>query len=414
MKILMIFQSAPLPPPLDMGSAKRNYPFLRENLKRHEVSVVSFGTEEQEKTFRAEVGHLCKNVHFIRYRSRWYNIMKRIGLILTGHSTFRLFKYREFQRKIDELMDKEDFDLVHCCTAILGFYTYRKGIPIVGDTHNVEYDLFYRIYQESRQFLLKWYSFLVYSLGKRDEIRILSSFDVVLTTTEQDREMFRKDLPDKRIVVIQNGVDQSFFEVLPEVPEPNSIIFMGLMNWYPNKHAVMYFLDEIFPLITAEIPDAKLTILGANPTEDLVARASKNIIVTGFIRDVRPHIARSQVFVIPLLIGSGIRGKALEAMAMKKAIVTTTLGCNGIQLRNGESALFEDSPREFADAVIRCLRDPKLREQLGENAWRSAKEHYQWEAKGRQLQDVYASVSGNVSCKSSESTMAGPAHRPQR
>jgi polysaccharide biosynthesis protein PslH len=392
MKILMVFQAAPLPPPIDMGSAKRNYPFLRENLKHHEVSIVSFGTEEQERIFRDEVGHLCKHVYFIRYRPKTYNILKRVFLVLTGQSTFRLFRYLEFQRKIDHLVATEKFDVVHCCTAILGFYRYPENVPIVGDTHNVEYDLFYRMFQESKNLLYKWYCYLVYSLGKREEIKILNSFDVVMTTTEQDKEMFRKDLPQKRMVVIQNGVDSSFFEPQTDTPEPNSIIFMGLMNWYPNKHAVLYFLDEIFPIVIAGVPDARFTILGANPPKEILERASPNVIVTGFIRDVRPYIARSEVFIIPLLIGSGIRGKALEAMAMKKAIVSTTLGCTGIQLQNGISALFEDTPEEFAKAIIRLFRDPGLRRQLGENAYQSAVEHYQWEAKGKQLQEVYESV----------------------
>lgn len=392
MKILMVFQSAPLPPPLDMGPAKRNFPFFRENIKRHDVSVLAYGSPEQQKLFEHEFGRTVRYVRFIdNRRPRSINLLRRIWFIITGQSAFRFVYSKKLQKAIDEAVASEKFDLIHSCIAMFGFHDFPQGIPLVGDTHNVEYDLAYRTFKES-SWWSKPYHYLNYRLGRREEIRNCQKFDVLLTTTERDRKIFLKDLPDKQIDVIQNGVDPTFFLSQHTTPTPRTIVFVGLMNYYPNHHGVHYFLDEIFPKILAKVPDAQFIVVGAKPSRSIRNRGSSNVRVTGFVDDVRPYIARSQVFVIPLRIGGGIRGKALEAMAMKIPIVTTSIGCEGINLRNEESALFADTPETFADAVVRTINDPDLRSRLTANAFHNIVEGYNWEQKGMQLEQTYQSL----------------------
>jgi glycosyltransferase involved in cell wall biosynthesis len=125
----------------------------------------------------------------------------------------------------------------------------------------------------------------------------------------------------------------------------------------------------------------------------LLRRASENVVVTGFVQDVRPYIARSEVYIIPLLIGGGIRGKALEAMAMRKPIVTTSIGCEGINLKHEDSALFADTPEEFAASVLRLFNDQPLRTKLGEKAHENVITGYNWKTKGEELERVYQAVS---------------------
>jgi glycosyltransferase involved in cell wall biosynthesis len=155
---------------------------------------------------------------------------------------------------------------------------------------------------------------------------------------------------------------------------------------------MLWFLDSIFPIILGLEPQARIYVVGKSPPRQLLARASENVIVTGFVEDVRPYMARGQVFIIPLLAGGGIRGKALEAMAMKRPIVTTTLGVEGIHLRNEESALYADEPEAFAKAVVRLLRDPGLGERLAAKAFATVQQSYNWEAKGRELNALLRSV----------------------
>ena len=174
--------------------------------------------------------------------------------------------------------------------------------------------------------------------------------------------------------------------------EQKTMVFVGLMSYLPNTHGILYFLDEIFPLILERAPDARILIVGAYPPKKLQRRASNNAIVTGWVDDVRPYFARGQVFVIPLLIGGGIRGKALEAMAMRRPIVTTTLGCEGINLKHEESALFADTPKDFADAVVRLFNEPGLRNRLTDKAYQNVVEGYSWESNGLAFESVYQSL----------------------
>ena len=390
MKILMIFQFAPYPP--DLGPAKRNFPFFRENLKRHEVTVLSFGTKEQEQRMRDVYGDQCKIVYVDTNRTRFINLLLRIWLLITGRSSFRRFYSWQMQRTIAKLVADEQFDLLHCCTTMLAYHRLPENIPLVGDTHNVEHDAVYRAYQQTTNVILKAYYYWEYLRVKKEEIKACEPFDVMISTTNADYQKFRSVLPDKRIHVIPNGVDSTFFQKQDVIEEPRTIVFAGLMSYYPNNHGILYFLDEIFPLILAQVPDTKLYIVGAEPPKKIQRRASDNIIVTGFVDDVKPYFARGQVFIIPLKIGGGIRGKALEAMAMRRPIVSTTLGCEGINLRHEDSALFADTPKDFADAVVRMFKDAALRNRLTEKAFQNVVEGYSWEVNGLALDRIYQSL----------------------
>jgi glycosyltransferase involved in cell wall biosynthesis len=389
----MLAQSAPLPPPLDMGGAKRNFPFFRENLKRHEVSLIAFGSPDEEKLFRDQFGNKCAHIEFIdRRRPRIVNGLEKVWMFLTGRSSLNQIYRRKFQKAIDRLVSRERFDLIHCCVPTFGTYRLPAGIPVISDTHNVEHAIFHRAYKESKNILLKAMFFVEYVNGKRFELNQCKKFDAMIATTEFDKQAFLKELPEKKIYVIPNGVDNSFFEKLDVPKEQKSIVFVGVLNWYANIHALEYFLEKIFPRILAVEPKAKLYIVGAYPPRKIIDLASENIIVTGFVKDVREHAARCEVFVIPILIGSGIRGKALEAMAMKIPMVSTTLGCTGLHLQHNESVLFADTPEEFADAVVHLLRHPEEGRRLAENAFGIVKQNHDWEKKGLELDHVYHSV----------------------
>ena len=195
--------------------------------------------------------------------------------------------------------------------------------------------------------------------------------------------------------VIQNGVDLSFLEPQLVEPEPKTMVFTGKMSHYPNIHGISYFLDEVFPRILSEEPSARLYVVGAYPSREMLRRASDRVIVTGFVEDVRPYMARGEVYIIPLLIGGGIRGKALEAMAMKKPIVSTSIGCEGINLKHEDSALFADAPEDFAAAVLRLFKDKALCTKLGQKAYENVVEGYNWKAKGEEIDRLYQTVVQN-------------------
>ncbi len=388
----MLFPYAPLPPPRDLGGTKRNRPFLLELLKRHEVSVLSFGTPDEELLFRQSVGNRCKHIVFVdRRRPRIINGIQQYWLLLTGRSHFRQIYRRKMQQVLDDLVRREQFDIIHCVTQFFGYFRFPESIPVTSDSHEVTYDLFHRMSRQTRNLYQKGINYLKYRLGKPEEIRVCNSFDALITTTERDYSVFKRVLPAQPLYVINNGVDRSFLEPQTVTPDPRTVVFTGKMDFYPNRHGIAVFLDEILPLILQKAPDTRVYVVGAYPQRDLLRRASDNVIVTGFVDDVRPYMAKGEVYIIPLWIGGGIRGKALEAMAMRKPIVTTTIGCESIRLTHEESALFADGPAEFAASVLRLFSDEKLRTRIGQRARDNVLQYYDWSVQGKALEHAFES-----------------------
>jgi glycosyltransferase involved in cell wall biosynthesis len=203
-----------------------------------------------------------------------------------------------------------------------------------------------------------------------------------------DEALTLERLVDVRNVdVIPNGVDVEYFRPSGERDATGSVVYTGLMNYAPNVEAVQHFCSEILPLVHRRVPHAHFHVVGAKPAPEVQALSSERVTVHGFVPDVRPYLRDAEVFVVPLLHGGGIRNKILEAAASGRAVVSTTLGAEGLGLRAGEELLLADSPAEFADAVTSLLRDPLRREALERRA-RAAAERHRWERIGKALNDV--------------------------
>lgn len=393
MRILMLFPYAPLPPPRDLAGTKRNLPFLLELSKYNDVSVLSYGSQEEQRLFRDTYNGIFKEIRFVNNkRHRLINGLEKLLLLATGRSIFRQIYRQSMQIAIDEMTSTSGYDIIHSCTQFFGYFRFPEGIPVSSDTHEVKFDLFRRTAENTNNPLWKCFYYLAYRFGKQEEIRLCKQFNLLITTTQPDLALFRRDLPDQTILSIQNGAGYSFFEPIHIAPEPWSIVFTGLFTHRPNSDGIIYFLKNVFPLILRDIPQAHLYVVGKSPPPELLAMRSDNVTVTGFVEDVRPYMAKSRVFVIPLLAGGGIRGKALEAMAMKLPIVTTTVGVEGIELHHEQSALFADTAEKFALAVTRLLKDSNLHHTLAQNAYQTALRQYDWETKGKELNHALKST----------------------
>lgn len=389
----MLFPYAPLPPPRDLAGTKRNLPFLLELAKYNDVTVLSFGSPQDELIFRRSYENLFTNIRFVySKRPKIINGLHQIWLLATLRSPFRQIYSLSMQRAIDELTLLYNFDVIHCCVQFFGYYRFPDNVPVTSDTHEVKYDLLHRTSVKTKNLLLKLHLYLCYLLGKKEELKLCNKFRLLTTTTERDRMIFKQHLPHLRIEVVQNGAGKDFFEYFNLETKPNTMVFTGLFTHLPNSDGIIWFLDEIMPLILFKIPDAHIYVVGKSPTRQMLNRKCANVTITGFVEDVRPYIASSQIFIIPLLAGGGIRGKALEAMAMKKPIVTTTIGVEGINLKHNESALFSDTPHLFANNIIDLFCNNELRSKLAENAYSIANSEYHWQTKGKKLNDILYSV----------------------
>jgi len=213
------------------------------------------------------------------------------------------------------------------------------------------------------------------------EDNALQRFDGILTVSDADSETFHRLYPDvcvKPMWVIPTGVDTDYFAPDGTSPSGPRLVFTGSMDWLPNEDAMLYFCREVLPLIRAEEPRARLTIVGRTPTPAVRALADEHIEVTGTVADVRPFVRRASVYVVPLRIGGGTRLKIFEAMAMGQAVVSTTVGAEGLPITGGEHALIADGPRAFADAVLSLLRDSRRREALATAARKLVVDHHDW------------------------------------
>jgi glycosyltransferase involved in cell wall biosynthesis len=222
---------------------------------------------------------------------------------------------------------------------------------------------------------------------RRYEARTCARARLTLTVSDVDRTALASLAPGAAIAAIPTGVDIDYFAPDGTRETPASLVFTGSMDWYPNDDAVRHFMATVLPRIRAEIPDASLTVVGRRPAAGLrEAAARAGVAVTGTVDDVRPYVAAAAVYVVPIRIGGGTRLKIFEALAMGKAVVSTTIGAEGLPLVPGEHFLRADEPGEFADAVVSLIRNPSRRRALGRAGRRLVQERYAWSRIAREFE----------------------------
>jgi len=218
---------------------------------------------------------------------------------------------------------------------------------------------------------------------RRFEREMRRRFDSVIAVSADDREQMKNEYGAEAVFDVPTGVDVEFFRPNNAVkPVPKSLVFTGSMDWLPNDDAIRYFTREIMPLIRSRVPDVKLTVVGRNPAPALVelSKQDPSLIFTGRVDDVRPYMENAAAYIVPLRIGGGTRLKIYEAMAMEKALISTTVGAEGLPLTNGVELLLADEPQTFADAVVRVLSDDDYAAQLGRRAAAVVRENFGWGA----------------------------------
>ncbi|MBI1806210.1 MAG: glycosyltransferase [Ignavibacteria bacterium] len=393
MKILFTLPYVPVP--ATFGGAMRVFHLMKLVSQRHDVSIITYGWPEEEFNLRDQLGSQVKSIHVVS--RHWPRKLRRIAQLYSlfgKHSFFyMLARSKEMQTRIDQVLSHNDFDIVQTEFAHMASFDLKtNGVKIL-DSHNVEYDNFRRMWLNSNSPLRRLHYRSEYKKFYREELDACTNYDALFVTSARDKAILDADIPSISKYIVPNGVDAKYFTPSLETPEPYSIVFTGAMSYVPNYDGMTYFLDNIFPLILKKIPEARVYIVGSRPPKHLTQRASTNVIVTGFVDDVRPYVWRSSVYIVPLRMGSGTRLKVLEAMAMRKPIVTTSIGCEGIDVVNGESALIADEPHSFAESVVKILHDNALRQKLIRNGYDLMRSRYEWSVIGDVLEELYQSLS---------------------
>ncbi|UCG12687.1 MAG: glycosyltransferase, partial [Deltaproteobacteria bacterium] len=256
-----------------------------------------------------------------------------------------------------------------------------NGYPTLLFQHNVESMLTRRHFETAQNPISKlfWWSQWI----KMDwyERMACQNFDGVVAVSGIDQEVFRERFAVRNAYAIPTGVDTEYFSPTKDSVLENSLVFTGAMDWLPNEDAILYFAREILGKIKEQIPDVKLTVVGRNPSQRLLNELERHpeIEVTGWVDDVRAYIGRSALYIIPLRIGGGTRIKAYEAMAMGKAIVSTSIGTEGLPVSDGENLVLADSAETFADAVVGLLKNSESRRAIEKAAREYVEKHVSWE-----------------------------------
>jgi glycosyltransferase involved in cell wall biosynthesis len=371
--------------PVDTGGKIRTYFMLRELKQHHHVTYLALddGTAAPDAIARAteycheliRVPHHTSSKFSIRF---FVELARNVGSALP----YAVEKYRsgEFRRRIDEEQGKAD---VVVCDFVFPSVNVPETLarPSVLFQHNVEAVIWRRHADTQRSrlarllFLSQWRRMHAFERGA------CRRYDAIVAVSPQDRSIIEREYGAPWVRDVPTGVDTDYFRPSRATePEPFHLVFSGSMDWLPNDDAMKYFTKTILPRIRASCPEAILTIVGRNPFPGLraLSRQHPHVRVTGRVDDVRPYMERAAVYVIPLRIGGGTRLKVFEAMAMEKAIVSTSIGVEGLPIVNGTDALIADEPDAFADAVVRLLRHRGLAKQLGDNAAAKVRAQFGW------------------------------------
>lgn len=296
-----------------------------------------------------------------------------------------------FAAKLREILEKESFDIVHVESIFLTPYVplIRKysDAKIILRAHNVEHLIWRQVAQSCTNSLKRWYLKHLSLTLRAYELEHLNDYDGVVCITKNDAEVFRQAGCRKPVVSIPFGVDSG--EVPSVEVEPDSLFHIGAMDWLPNQESIRWMLEEVWPVVHREVPQAKLYLAGRKMPSQWMNATIEGVSVIGEVPDAMYFIGSKKINVVPLLSGSGIRVKIIEAMSIGKTVITTTVGAQGIDYTDGENILIADTPEQFARQIKRCLDDDAFCSRVGEAAAQLVADQYDRKKLAEELIEFY-------------------------
>ena len=403
MRILFLSLRCPYPP--QRGDRIRSYHFIKQLSKQHDITLVFFAESETDVESVEHLLPFCERVEWVRFKPSFALMNTVVHCLSRVPLQVHYWYSPDMQRKINRLLAEEDFDLIHAQLFRMGQYVKDvQGTAKVLDLcDSLALNLSRRAELDCtpKRFLVR----LEEKRVRHYEVEIMKSFDGGTVVADFDRDYLLNQDNDLNLSVVPMGVDLKYFHPQTEVVETEAdsmissvqegstnLLFTGTMNYFPNADAVIYFCNEIFPLIQKRHPDATFFIVGNHPTEQ-VRRLSeqKGVIVTGYVPDVRPYFQNASVFVAPLRAGSGIQTKNLEAMAMGVPVVTTSIGAMGLEAEADKELLIADTPELFAERVSHLIENLDIQHNFAKAGRKRVEASYDWQVLVERLEQVYQS-----------------------
>jgi sugar transferase (PEP-CTERM/EpsH1 system associated) len=375
-RILFLSQRVPYPP--NRGDKITTWRLVERMKRRHEVRCVAFAHDDADVQAAAELTRLGAPTTALRIDLRRTKLAS-LPLLLTGKPlTLGAYGSRELQRVVDELAPSCQVGYAYSSSmgAFLEPHTRLKRVMHFAELDSDKW----RQYAERSKWPMSW----VYAREHRTllefERRIAASFDENVLCTPLEQQVFEREIPGPRSLVLRNGVDLAHYQPKPELAEPEHLVFVGVMDYLPNIDGCVWFVNEILPRLRAKRPGVRFTIVGSRPTDEVKALASHpGVAVTGFVDDPREFLARAAVSVAPLRIARGIQNKVLEGLAMGLPVVGTTSATQGVEGEPGRDFLLANTVDEQVAAIERLLADPQFAHSLGRRGRQFVEDKYDWE-----------------------------------
>ena len=392
MRIFFICQRVPFPP--DRGDKITTFHEIRHLSTTHEVHVFCLADGSRDLDNIPDARRYAQSVTAVPVGG-WTSKLRALKAMLTGEplsvaafSETRL--HYAIRQKFAEL--RPDLIMVYSCN-VAQYAEHFPQVPRIMQFAELDSSRWGQFARRSRP-PLRW----VYALEERRffayELHIARSFSHALVCTAAEQRDFERLIPGVPVSLVRNGVDLDYFRSTGAAKRSGSIVFTGVMDYFPNVDAVVWFCDEVLPIVQQQIPEAGLTICGSRPAAAVRRLTTRRgVTVTGRVPDTRPHLDQAEVFIAPMRMARGIQNKLLEALAMGLPCVASAAAATGTAIPDGEGILTADEPEEFARHVVRLLRDQPFRAAMARKARAAAEANYRWETQLTCLDRVIAAVS---------------------
>ncbi len=403
MNLLFLLPQPPYPP--RQGTALRNWGLIKHLAARHAVTVLSFADEGQA-AHAPDLRAVCRRIIVVPAPQR--SRVNRLRTLLSPQPDLaqRLWS-PDMARALGDVLNEAKFDFVHVEGLEMAPYIpiilaqqHQTRPKIIYDAHNAETVIQRRAFATDLRIgqPARWpaalYSWLQIPRLQAFEAEVCRRADAVICVSSEDAAALQQLVPDLQPLIVPNGLEVEAFTEHARVERSSSsntqLVFTGKMDYRPNLDAALWFADHIFPRIRATRPDAQFVVVGQRPPEVLRKRdGHNNVVVTGAVEDTRPFIAGSAVYVAPLRMGGGTRFKLLEAMALARPIVSTSLGAEGFSVQSGRELWLADTPEGFANAVLVLLSEPARAKALGQAGLAFVRAQYDWSIIIPRLEELY-------------------------
>ncbi len=404
MKILYLCHRIPYPP--NKGDKIRSYNEVKYLASRHDLDLICLADDPEDLKYKTDLEKICRRVEVFPLNKLKAKIKGLLSMLSGGSISTGYFYKRAMQKVFNRWLADEDYDAIICFSSTMAEYIFRSrcltvhtGIlqqpQLIMDYCDVDSDKWFQYADDAAVPL----SFLYRLEQKRlaaYEVRIQQAFDQTVMISGNEAELFRKLCPAAHnLSVVANGVDTDFFQprLISKEGDSVNLVFTGAMDYHANVDAVVWFGEKIWPVLKKRFANLNFYIVGSKPAKVVRDLAyGDGITVTGFVDDIRDYYAIADVCVVPLRLARGVQNKVLEAMAMGKAVVTTTRANAGILADEGKHLLIADTADDFIDKIESLLKDRGRADQLAMAAREFVMTRYDWKSNMEKLEQLIQRV----------------------